>query len=379
MNRWMWLVGLLVHGLVGTAVAQQADDFPCLIRHPARIDLVERGFDWQLIYTAEAFSKLSGGLTNRAAVRFRGDLSLHVDVATDELLGWPDGQWHAHLQYAHGAGLTNNVVGDFQTLSNIDAHNFIDLSELWYLHTFGDSGWWLKAGKQEANTDFAAVDYGCGFLNSSAGYAPTVAMVTYPDQNWGLAFGYEPGALGVRAGIFDLKPGGGPLVLVEPSLAYTLNGRPGKLRLGGWFDGNDYGTTIAGSTQVYREGMGAYVTWDQTITGEGTGAPGLGVFGQLGWTPGHRSLPESYVGLGCEWTGPFASRPSDSTGLGIFHVNFDPAAGLPEPSETAIETFYQAAVTPWLTGQIDLQVIVNPGGAGVADAVVLGTRWTSVF
>lgn len=364
---------------MGVATAQEARDFPCLIRHPARTDLSAHGFDWQLIYTAEFFGKLTGGLTTRAAGRYRGDLSLHLDLATDELLGWPDGQWHAHLQYAHGTGLTNNVVGDFQTLSNIDAHDFIDLSELWYLHTFGESGWWVKVGKQEANTDFAAIDYGCAFLNSSAGYAPTVAMVTYPDQNWGLAFGYEPGALGIRAGLYDRKPAGGPLLLVEPSWSYRLAGRPGKLRLGGWFDGNDYPTTDVTSARVYRDASGLYATWDQAVTGTGPDEPGLGIFAQVGYTPGHRNVAQSYLGLGCAWTGPFPSRPADSTGLGLFHVNFDPAAGLPQPSETAVEAYYQALVTPWLTGQLDLQVIVNPGGAGVPDAVVLGTRWTTVF
>ncbi|MBW1888858.1 MAG: carbohydrate porin [Deltaproteobacteria bacterium] len=90
-----------------------------------------------------------------------------------------------HLQEQHGQGITNEHVGDFQVLSNIDDDDFKQISEFWYKHTLLDDRLWIKLGKMEANADFAFVDNGTEFINSSPGFSPTIPLVTYPNQDWG--------------------------------------------------------------------------------------------------------------------------------------------------------------------------------------------------
>ncbi|MBU0754374.1 MAG: carbohydrate porin, partial [Planctomycetes bacterium] len=152
----------------------------------------ERGFTFNLVTTAEFFCNTRGGIATHHARKYRGDVSLFLEYDTGRAGLWDGGVFFAHLQHEHGDGLTEKYVGDFQTFSNIEADDFTQVSEIWYRHEFLEGELWTKLGKQDASADFAAVEYGGEFISSSPGFSPTIPLVTYPDQDWGVVLGYEP-------------------------------------------------------------------------------------------------------------------------------------------------------------------------------------------
>jgi len=61
------------------------------------------------------------------------------------------------------------------------------VGEFWFEQAWRDGKLRIKAGKIDANTEFALVENGADFLNSSMGYSPTIlVMPTYPNARHGL-------------------------------------------------------------------------------------------------------------------------------------------------------------------------------------------------
>lgn len=346
-----------------------------------------RGFTFDLTYTAEYFANVSGGI--RDGGDFRGDLSLTLELDTSAAELWENGDFFVHLQEQHGHGVTERYVGDFQVLSNIDADDFYQVSEFWYRHRFLDSRLWLKVGKQESNEDFAFVEYGGEFINSSGGFHPTIPLTTFPDQDWGIVAGIEPVEwFSMNVGAYQGRGNGsqsigntidalyGPMAMIEPAFHYTLGEKDGHFRLGYWFHGDNFerldGTGETDGTD------GFYVTFDQEVYRENVGddedGQGIGIFAQFGASDGEYFEAERYVGAGLQWTGAINGRDEDVLGAGIFHVKLSEEGGFAEDSETAYELFYKAQITPWFSMKPDVQIIVNPGGSGNSDAVVFGLR-----
>jgi porin len=385
--------------------------------------LEQHGVGLELLYTAEYFSNERGGIKRGGA--YRADMSLSVEVDTGAAGWWENGEFFLHVQGQHGDGITEDYVGDFQVLSNIDADDYFQISEIWYKHFFLDRRLSLKIGKIESNADFAFVDYGGEFINSSAGFSPTIPLVTYPDQDWGLVVGVEPVAwFSMNVGLFQGDPDGGrslgatrdhlrgPMVMIEPAFHYEIKGRAGHLRLGSWWNGSEFDRLglseeeptlfdqladelarfeqlAEGRTQLGRiepepeprtrdEAYGFYVTWDQELYREKNGGEqsdqGLGVFAQYGWSDDRVMEASQYFGLGFQWTGPVRGRDADVLGLGVFHVELSDEADFEKANETVVELFYRAQIAPWFSIKPDAQYIANPGGSRRDDALALGAR-----
>lgn len=353
--------------------------------------LAQRGLSVDLTYTAEVFQNLSGGLRTGGA--YRGELSLLVGLGTDAAGWWRNGELTLFLEQLHGNGISERYAGDVQTLSNIDADDFFQLSELHYRHGFLDERLWLKLGKQDANEDFAHVEYGLEFIHSSPGLIPTTPLPTFPDQDWGVMLGAAPlDWLSVQLGVYQGSPDGGrspsgtihhlrgPLVLLEPAIHYSLGGQPGHLRLGARWNGLDVerldGTGHRGAS------AGFYATWDQRVFTEPgddlEGAQGIGVFAQLGHSDEEVSQAARYLGLGFEWRGAIPTRDADILGLGVFHLRLSDD-GFERRSETAIEIFYKVQLLGFFSLKLDAQYILDPGGVPGNDALVFGVRSEIAF
>lgn len=219
--------------------------------HGLRDNAEESGLTVEFVYTAEYFRNLDGGI--KRGGDYRADASLTLELQTDKAGWWKNGTFFAHVQGQHGDGITEDQVGDFQVLSNIDADDYFQVSEFWYKHRFLDGKLWLKLGKQESNEDFAFVEYGGEFINSSPGFSPTIPLVTYPDQDWGVVLGVEPVEwFSINIGVYQGRPDGGrsigntidnlrgPMVMVEPAFHYAIRGKEGHIRLGYWWNGDAF-------------------------------------------------------------------------------------------------------------------------------------------
>jgi porin len=348
--------------------------------------LADHGIEFELIATGEYMNNFDGGIDQ--GDDFRWDTSLTISLDTEAAGWWENGEFFMHLQAQGGDGITENYVGDFQVLSNIDADDYDQISEFWYKHSFLNERLTLKGGKLEANEDFAFVEFGGEFLNSSAGFSPTIPLVTYPDPDWGVVLGMQINDyFSLNIGIYQARVNGsrsigntldslyGPMFMVEPSFHYELGGKPGAFRAGAWWNGDDAESLDGMDTD---DTSGIYFTWDQLLYAENADdeedEQGLGIFGQLGFSDEKYYEAKAYYGAGVQWTGPCDNRDSDIVGIGIFHVKLSDEGGFDEDTETVFELFYKLQCTPWFSIKPEIQFITNPGGTDNDDALVGGFR-----
>jgi porin len=367
----------------------------------------------ECVYTGETFTNTHGGISTKDATRYRGNLDLTLTCDLDKLAGISGGTLFIYGEDAHGRGITADFVGDYQTISNIDARQFTQVSEYWWMQTLADEKLSCKLGKQDANADFCTLDTTSDFINSSFGLIPNVLMPTFPDPAVGAALFFEPDEkFWFGGGIYDGSPDGRTWgwsqlgdegwVLFQEA-AWRPNFRdglfPGAYHLGGWYHSGNFdnlmtGTAHAGNYGVYFQAEQLW--WRESADTDDD--QGLSAFFQFGWAPKAWNPVERYFGAGLLSKGPLAGRDDDYIGIGLALAEFSPSlpgaappfspfllGGPPRPmpvgatpgdagKETVVEFFYLAEVRPWLHVQPDLQFVGTPSGIE-PDALAFGLRF----
>ena len=381
MHRWVGGIIGGLHILLATALAAEDTNDPAVAGFP--------GLNAELVITGEYFHNLSGGLETGGG--YRGDYSLFLNLDTEEAGLWDGGAFHLHLQAQHGNGITETRVGDAQTISNIDADDYAQISELYYEHLFNEGRHRIKLGKLEANADFAATDHGAGFINSSAGFSPTIPLTTYPDQDWGamLEIGWTP-SISTRFGIYQGRPNGGqslgntmdnlygPMAMTESAWAYESPYGPGVLRAGAWWNG-DRVEGLKHPDSIEDASGGVYGTWDHIVYASEDGDEAVGLFGQVGHSEPDAIEIDRYAGGGIEWRGPINGRSEDVAGIGLFYARFADVLDTAHATETALEIYYAAQLTERLLLKPDMQIVWHPGGTDRDTAFIVGLRAELVF
>jgi porin len=343
------------------------------------------GFHFEYIYTGEAFTNMRGGLGTRRATQYNGLIDFVMTIDLEEAGAPLGGTFFFFAENNHGRALTNNYVGDFQTYSNIDAPDFSQVSEFWYENTVMDDFLTFRLGRQDANAEFAVVDLGGDFINSSMGFSPTILMPSYPVGTMGISTFFQLSEqLHLKAGVFDgganldefgFSQEGGVFSIFELKSTHELGGLPGDLHAGIWHHGGDFDEFPTGGT--VKGNHGVYLGADQLIWRENPDDEeddqGIGVFVQYGWTPDDRNDLRYHIGSGIVFKGLVDGRDDDILGFGYTRVKFSSfLAG--QSAESAFELFYKAPVNDHLTLQPDLQFISRPNGIE-RDAFLAGLRF----
>jgi porin len=363
-----------------------------------RNTLEDHGLFVNLVYRGELFGNLRGGIDTTNGPKYAGNFDFEVMFDTEAAGFWSDGFFFMRVQNINGKGITEDYVGDYQVLSNIEAQRFTQVAELWYQHAFLDDAILVKFGKQDANADFAGPAFGGHFLNSSFGFATNIPLVTFPDQGMGLAALTRPADhFTLNAGMYDseAKNGvsgigtafdgrGGFTALLEAGYHPLLGDKDfrGGYRAGAWFQSDDT-EEISELPNPDKEddNYGLYVVFDQELVRdlneEEDEYQGLGAFFQYSWAPNDRNEVPRYVGGGLTCTGFIKERYLDIAGLGVARADFSSRLSA-KTQETSIELFYKLFVTRWMAVQPDVQYIINPNGA-LDDALAVGVRMEISF
>lgn len=327
-------------------------------------------------------ANFKGGIRTGSGVQHLFIASLAFDM--DTLFNHAGGTVYGEFQWLDGKQISRNFVGDVQTYSNIEEERRAQLAEVWYEQRLLDDRLRVKVGKVDANTEFAVAENALEFLNSSMGFTPTVFLLpTYPDPAMSVNIFFQPlDSLILGLGVYDgslqrgVRTGArGPRSVLSSRGAYFLIGEvglqwgdernasawPGRLALGAWHHTGRI-DRWTGGTQPGTTGL--YAVLDQTIWRAGPAEEDAtaGLFMQYGYAEARVSEIEHHAGGGLVWTGIVPGRPDDVIGLGASWARLSEQAGFVRGSETAIELFYQARLTPWLVVQPDLQFIRHPGG-----------------
>jgi len=367
-----------------------------------RPELDDRGILFEASITTDLSTNFDGGL-NTAGNALRSLFNVNLTLDTERLVGWEGGTIFLNFQNHHGADASADDVGDAQAFSNIDADGRTEIAELWFEQVTPDGVLRVKIGKVDTNSEFAYVDNGGEFINSSMGFSPTIFVLpTYPDPAMSVnVFIYPTDGFYAGAGLYDgsLNEGvptgsrGPKTFFQDPADLFVIgeagvtwggdgNNLPGRFAGGGWWH---TGTFIRFDGATDEETGGFYLLLDQTLWLENPGDPedgqGIGLFLQYGYADADVSMIEHHGGGGIAWTGPIAGRDDDILGIGVSTVWFsdEPGASLTDDTETAIELFYKAQILPWVSVKPDIQYITNPGGIGLDDAVVGTLRVEAEF
>ena len=365
-----------------------------------RPTLDDRGIVIDADITIDWSKNLRGGLNNNGD-SFRHLFNFNLTLDTERLGFWPGGVVFFNFQNHNGENGTEEEVGDLQGYSNIDADGRTQLSELWYEQTLFEGVLRLKLGKIDANSEFAFVDHGGEFLNSSFGFSPTILGITsYPDPAGGLVvfvqpceflyagFGVFDGAAqeGITTGSRGIKTlFGDPadlFLIGEIGVTWTLGDAAlaGRAAVGFWRHTGTF-ERLAGGNENGTEGF--YIVADQQICRENPAddedSQGLGFFFQYGYADADVSEIEHHIGGGFAWTGPIPTRDEDVFGVGFTTILLSDDGGFDESNETTIELFYKVQVTPAVSVKPDVQYISNPSGGATRDVIVATVRVEIAF
>ncbi len=308
-------------------------------------------------------------------------------------------------QFVHGGKLSGNAIGDVQGADNIEAIGALRLYEAWLSRDYdGARGW--KAGLIDLNVDFDTNDTGALFLNSSDGIGPELGHsglngpAIYPTTALGLTGYQRVGAgLTIRAGLFDGTAGSpyhpkdlairlsntdGVLAIVQVEQRFDSGLR---LEGGAWAYSAHFEALARfdpqGNTLRYQRGRGAYALIEAPIfKAGGDGERGLSGWARVGIADPVIQQISGYIGGGVVYTGLFASRPEDQTGVAVNHaivgvpdILGGEIVGLRKSAETDIEFSYRYDATDWLAVQPDTQLIIHPAGT-YRTAYVVGVRFS---
>lgn len=404
----MVLAQRVVHGLtvLGSALVYSANGY-------AGCDgdlLACEGYAFEAVYTGEIWGNAAGGMRRGAAYLDNLDLTLEIDA--ERAWGWTGATFFAYVLANTDDTLSEDIVGDAQVVSNIDAIGAVRLFEFWYEQALWDERFSIKTGLYNLNSEFDANETGSLFINSSHGIGadfsqagengPSIFPVTSLALRTRLALTQT---LSLQAVVLDGVPGDpddprrtaiilskseGALIAVE---ADYLDDRGTKLALGFWhftarFD--DVLATDSAGDPVQRSGnQGVYVLAERVLYREPESPEqGLAVFGRFGIADDDVNQFDRYLGVGGVYTGLVPGRDEDRLGLAVAIAdNGDPfeeaqrlAGESVDSREINVELTYRLQVTPWLALQPDIQYVADPGAAGgLGDAWVFGLRFEASY
>lgn len=343
-----------------------------------------RAADFGLTWTGDFLAVTQGGLQQDA--RHLGALDISLD-SSFKLFGRHDAQFHAVLQNTYGGGLSEDLIGDLQTASNIDADPGTRLLELWVDVAPADD-WSLRLGKYDLNSEFDAIEPAGLFLSSSQGVGPDLSQSgaagpsLFPQTAFGVRLKQRLGnSASLRAAVLDVESepaddssivfGGGPMLALE----YEQPVRTGIFKLGVW--GYTRERPRIDRPQDTEREYGAYLSMQHELT------ESLVAYGRLGTANPSVDRIGLYAGGGIVSSRGLLPRCGDKLGFAIGYARNgnqwrDAAAAqsiATDAAEIALELTWQIALGDRLMLQPDLQYIINPDtNPAVDDAIVAGVR-----
>jgi porin len=394
--------------------------------------LNDRGVTYNLIYTNDVLSNLSGGI--RRGTIDQGKIEGQLLIDLEKLAGWKSWTFYANAFGIYDTGrIRRDYVGGMNTIAAIEATPTVRLSELWVERWVGPAS--FRIGQLAADAEFFYSDLSQLFLQSDW---PTIGAVNlpgggpaYPLSALGARIKYEfPKDASLLLAIFNGDPAGPcpgePDTCNRYGLSFRLSdpafimgelqfrwnrgkndtGLATTLKIGGWshlghfadkrYDYNGVLLASPASTGVPLMHLGDYGIYgviDQQIYRPrgGNGDSGISIFSRGSVSPqSGRNLVNFYIDGGIVFAGLVPNRPNDNFGAGVIYarfgdsirafdqdrINFGELATPPRDYELNLELTYAAQIVPGWTIQPVYTSIWHPSGTGIRypDAQVAGVR-----
>lgn len=390
--------------------------------------LARHGVVFGAILTEDVYGNIRGGLKRGGLTS--GKLEVIVGADLEKLAGFSGLSAYANILQLHGSkGPGRELVGNLNTISNIEALPTIRLSEAWMEQSFWDGRASFRAGQLVVDTEFLFSQYFSFFNSSDWPTNPAVNIpsggAAYPLSTPGVRLKIDPTPqttfllsvlngdpagpglndpeLRNRYGL-NFRVSDPPFVIAEAQYRYNqardAAGLAGGIRIGGWhhfgtfddmrFDARGISLANPGSSGIARKlrgNSGIYAVYDQQLYRPAGADANTGVlsFLRVVASPGDRNLSDWYLDGGIIFAGLLSARPNDAFGASFLYTSISPrvrgldrdlalASGLNLPvrrGELSLELNYSVAIVPGWTVQPNAVVVFDPGG-GIANPVANG-------
>lgn len=346
-------------------------------------------YDFGAIYTGDFIANLSGGRSAGERHLANVDLTLEVDLGDTGVLG--EGTLFAYGLFNNSSTFSDELIGDLQVVSNIDAPGAWRVFELWYEVNGGS--WTIKGGLYDLNSEFDVNETGSLFINSSHGIGAELGQTghngpsIFPVSAFAVRVAATRGPVTGRIAVLDGVPGdpddptsnridlgGSDGMLAIAEIATDIKSH--RLWLGYWRYSSEFIRPYAATGVDTNDGW--YVGIEGSI-GHGE----LGWFMRFGRANERINPVKDYLGLGLVLDSPVHGREADRLGLAIASATLgDPYRRASSTSalaagrrEVVAELTYRAAISEHLAVQPDIQYVRNPAASpGIADAWVAALR-----
>ncbi len=354
--------------LSNTAIAQHED----VVSHSP--------FSSNISYVGDVLSNLRGGLSRETG--YLGLAKVQVSFSTEAARWWKGGELVMNLANTHGRIPSDDFVGDFQGVSNIQAGNRTFFQELLYRQSFGKLN--TTVGILDMNAEFSVNTVGGTFINSSFGLHSTftdhVAVSVFPNTGLGAVLRVNLDSINtIRCGIFDGNPS---FMTIHPAnfempfgedSGFMIIGEYGYSRGVGIKEGGFYKFGCYYHSHYQKQGdmtkpniktlYGFYLVGNQRLISKSASRSLLDAFVQLSYSPVSHSTNPLYAGAGLVLHGCTPINPDDELGISIAYAQLN---DFYYRSEKVVELTYKYPFGNHAYLQPDLQYVINPSRFGVA-------------
>lgn len=364
-------------------------------------------YSLDLTYTGEIWRNTHGGI--KVGNSYLDNLDAQLTIDGERAWGVPGLTVFGYLLHNNGGSVTEDLVGDAQAISNIEALDHFRLYEFWVDYAFGrERSHSFRFGLYDLNSEFDASDVGALFINSAHGIGtqigqtglngPSIFPVTslaarlrwQPASDWTVMFAALDGVPGdpEHPSSNSLHLGGDDGLLLVGEVAWQGE-RLRKLAVGGWGYTSRFDDLLhvdeTGMPLRSRGNRGYYALAEASIWSSQEGTPrSLDAYARFGTANGRLNRFDEAIAGGIVATGLVAGRPEDQLGLGIavprngstYRRVSELGGETVDTREYAIELTYRTAIADWLVLQPDVQYIVNPDtNPGHSDALAVALRF----
>lgn len=359
------LLGILISGI---AIAQECDS------------LSNSSLNLSFSYVGDGVSCKKKGYNLQGT--YLGMANAQLLFNTQAAGWWRGGEFHLNLANTHGGMPSDDFIGDFQGVTNIEAGDRTFFQELWYCQSFGKLS--ASVGIKDMNAEFSVNEFGSTFVNSSfalhSTFTDNISASIFPNTGLGgvLSYSFTPTHT-ARLGVFDGNPG---FMAIHPASftspfedndgimaigEYTYNkgmaiNETGSYKLGVYFHSHNTNEDVLNNRQSGHN-YGIYFIGNQRFTSSFAGYRILEGFLQLSCSPVESNTNQLYAGAGVILRGLASADCSDELGLAIAYAHLH---GTFYQSEKIVELTYKYSAGSHLYLQPDIQYVINPSRFGVA-------------
>jgi porin len=355
------------------------------------------GYEFEVVYSGDVLTNSSGGI--ETGTRYLDNLDLNIEIDVAQAAGMGSGTLFVHGLYNNGGTFSDELVGDLQIVSNIEAEEAWRIFELWY--ELGGETWSFRTGLYDLNSEFDVNEAGSIFLHSSHGTGADLGQTgengpsIFPVSSLALRGEVQIEASTVRVAVLDAVPGNpddaasntidlsstdGYLTIAELDVPITESVRlwTGYWRYSGEFERLSDAGFSAGN-------VGWYVGAERRFR---IGSRSAAWFLRYGQAEEQLNKLKDYTGFGFVTDGLIAARPADQFGMAVASA----MAGAPyrdslkqagvgvERRETAWELTYRAQINQHFFLQPDIQYVQNPSfSAELDNALIIGLRIELIY